>query len=152
MWQDRTTQAVSSLLFSLAPVLPPGSPVRASAAECPLAVRGHPHSGLSGVQLPARCHGRAHATHQCPNRAAHWGACDQCPSAAGCHLVRACRRPREAQRCLPEPRQPPFDAAAEGSTLGPTIHCGTSCPLSRPISHIGKLRRGRRPGLLRPCS
>lgn len=59
---------------------------------------GRPHSGLGGVQLPARCHGGAHTAHQRPDPAACRGACDQHSPTAGRHLVRACRRPKEALR------------------------------------------------------
>ena len=103
VWQDRAAQATSSLLFLLPLVLPPRSPVHASAAERPLAVWADPHSGLGGVQLPTRCHSRAHAAHQCPDPAARGGTCDQCPPAAGCHLVRASGRPGEAQNLVDRP-------------------------------------------------
>lgn len=92
VWQDRAAQATSSLPFLLPLVLLPRSPVHASTAKRPLAVWADPHSGLGGVQLPTRCHSCAHAAHQCPDPAARGGTCDQCPPAAGCHLVRASGR------------------------------------------------------------
>lgn len=109
-------------LVSFPLVLPPGFPVRASTVERPLAVRGNPHSGLGGVQLPARCHSCAHTTHQCPDPASCGGARNQRPPAASSYLVRACRSPREVQQCSRIPRHP-RDAVTKGSTLCPTSHC-----------------------------
>lgn len=109
-------------LVSFPLVLPPGFPVRASAVERALAVRGNTHAGLGGVQLPARRHSCAHATHQCPDPASCGGACDQRPPAASSYLVRARGSPRETQPCSRIPR-PPCDAATKGSTLCPTSHC-----------------------------
>lgn len=124
VWPDRVAQAMASLVFLLLLllVLPPGAPVCASAAKCPLAVRGDPYSGLGGVQLPYRCHSRAHTTYQCPDPAAYGGACDQCPPTASGHLVRAYWRPREVLRCSCDTPRPPLDIATKGSVLGPTDH------------------------------
>lgn len=71
-------------------VFPPWPTVCALAPERPLAVQPDPHPGVSGLQLPGWRHRRGHTTHQCPDPAAHRGAGDQRPPAAGRHVVRAC--------------------------------------------------------------
>lgn len=122
--QDQRASAACCLLFSPLLVFPPGSPVCASAAERPLAVRGDPHSGVGGVQLPARRHGRAHAPHQRPDPAARGGARDQHPPTASRHLVRVCGREAGGGSALAQdPPGPPLDAAAKGSPVGPTVPC-----------------------------